>query len=90
MAFAPMTAIADDVKPPWWQIPILRALKAVFPRAALIPNKVVEEAFRDPNEIERIKRLPLASPIDAIRLSTADECMNGKFVVPEYHFFAKI
>ena len=40
-------------------------------------NKIGEEAFRDPEEAERIRKSPISSPLDAIRLSTADECMKA-------------
>ena len=77
IAIAPMTSIADDIKPPFWQVPLLRALKHLFPTLAIIPNKVTDEGFRDKSLASVITEHPLTNPIGAIRLATADECMTA-------------
>ena len=59
------------------QVPLLRLASKVFPAAAIIPNKVETEGFKNPNDCVRCKQSPLSSPVDSIRLATADACMSG-------------
>lgn len=79
---APMTRIHDAVKPPAWQVPLLRGLAWLLPSAPLIPNKVLVEAFKYPETIERVYASPLSAPFEGIRLKTADQCMTACETLP--------
>jgi alpha-beta hydrolase superfamily lysophospholipase len=79
---APMTRIDDKVKPPAWQVPLLRGLAWLLPSAPLIPNKVLVEAFKYPETIERVLASPLSAPFEGIRLKTADQCMIACETLP--------
>jgi alpha-beta hydrolase superfamily lysophospholipase len=79
---APMTRIHDAVKPPAWQVPLLRGLAWLLPSAPLIPNKVLVEAFKFPETIDRVLASPLSAPFEGIRLKTADQCMIACETLP--------
>jgi len=74
---APMIKIDDKIKPPSWQIPLLRLASNAFPNAAVIPNKVSDEGFKYKKDGERFDANPLTAPAMSVRLATADAVMRA-------------
>jgi len=75
---APMCKISPKVQPPFWVIPILKAISYIFPTLAIIPDGIPAQSYKLPEKARETLDDPLCYN-GYIRLATGRELLNITF-----------
>jgi len=75
---APMCKISPKVQPPFWVIPILKAMSYIFPTLALIPDGIPTQSYKLPEKARETLDDPLCYN-GYIRLATGRELLDITF-----------